>query len=81
MLKLTDKTLLCSQLYIDGAWVDADNGGRWSLLNPATEDEITELPFGDASDVEAAIDAAHAPHSAPGYGFKFGSFQISIARR
>lgn len=47
------------QQLINGEWVDAQNGGTWDLINPATEDVIQQLPFGDASDAEAAIDAAH----------------------
>jgi len=46
------------QQYINGAWVDAANGGSWELINPATEQVIRTLPFGDATDANAAIDAA-----------------------
>src|SRR5690606_25728233 len=45
---------------IGGEWVGAANGGTWELINPATEDVIETLPFGDAADIEAAVDAAHA---------------------
>ena len=34
--------------------------GTWELINPATEDVIQAVPFGDASDAQAAIDAASA---------------------
>jgi acyl-CoA reductase-like NAD-dependent aldehyde dehydrogenase len=44
---------------IDGGWVDAANGKTWTLLNPATEQPLGEIPFGDGSDAAAAIDAAH----------------------
>lgn len=44
--------------YINGEWVDAIKGGVWSLVNPATETIISEIPFGDAADAEAAIAAA-----------------------
>jgi succinate-semialdehyde dehydrogenase len=44
--------------YIDGQWVDARDGGTWELLNPATEEVIRALPFGNAEDAKAAIDAA-----------------------
>ena len=44
--------------YIDGDWVDAGNGGTWKVINPATEDVVREVPFGDVSDCKAAIDAA-----------------------
>lgn len=44
---------------IDGKWVDAIDGGRWDLIDPATEDIVANLPFGGAADMNRAIDAAH----------------------
>ncbi len=46
------------QQYIDGAWVDAANGGTWEVINPATEAVIRTVPFGDGADCRAAIEAA-----------------------
>ena len=46
--------------YINGAWLDALNGGTWSVINPATEQSITTVPFGGVADVQVAIDAAVA---------------------
>lgn len=46
------------QQYINGAWTDAANGGTWDLVNPATEEVIQQMPFGDAADANAAVDAA-----------------------
>lgn len=43
---------------IGGEWVDASNAGTWDLVNPATEEVIEKLPFGNATDALAAIDAA-----------------------
>ncbi|MCA0454617.1 MAG: NAD-dependent succinate-semialdehyde dehydrogenase [Chloroflexi bacterium] len=45
---------------INGEWVGASNGGTWALLNPATEEKLLDIPFGDAEDARAAIDAAAA---------------------
>ncbi|MBA3455799.1 MAG: NAD-dependent succinate-semialdehyde dehydrogenase [Deltaproteobacteria bacterium] len=45
--------------FIDGAWVDADGGGRWDVIDPATEQIVANVPFGGAADVDRAIDAAH----------------------
>jgi succinate-semialdehyde dehydrogenase len=45
---------------INGEWVDASNGNTWDLLNPATEESLGLVPFGDRSDAQAAIDAAAA---------------------
>jgi acyl-CoA reductase-like NAD-dependent aldehyde dehydrogenase len=43
---------------IGGEWVDAGNGGVWDLVNPATEAVIQQVPFGDATDLGRAVDAA-----------------------
>jgi acyl-CoA reductase-like NAD-dependent aldehyde dehydrogenase len=44
---------------IDGRWVDAAGGGRWDVIDPATEEVIASVPYGGAEDARAAIDAAH----------------------
>lgn len=49
---------------INGEWVHANRGGVWELINPATEEVIEQIPFGDSSDAEAAIDAAHTAFKA-----------------
>jgi succinate-semialdehyde dehydrogenase/glutarate-semialdehyde dehydrogenase len=48
------------KLLIDGEWADARGGRRWSVINPATEEPVQDVPFGDASDAEDAIAAAAA---------------------
>jgi succinate-semialdehyde dehydrogenase/glutarate-semialdehyde dehydrogenase len=58
MLKLTDPSLLRSQLYIDGTWVDADNGATMPVLNPATREEIISIPNAGAGETRRAIEAA-----------------------
>ncbi|HEU5057297.1 MAG TPA: NAD-dependent succinate-semialdehyde dehydrogenase [Kofleriaceae bacterium] len=42
---------------IDGAWVDAAGGGRWQVIDPASEEVVAEVPFGGAADVDRAIAA------------------------
>ncbi|MBX3728843.1 MAG: NAD-dependent succinate-semialdehyde dehydrogenase [Candidatus Sumerlaeia bacterium] len=44
--------------YIDGQWTEALNGGTWDVLNPATEECVRTVPFGDGADCVAAIEAA-----------------------
>lgn len=47
--------------FINGAWVDAADGGAWQVLNPATEAVVAEVPFcHTGADVQAAIGAAAA---------------------
>lgn len=45
---------------IGGEWQDARNGGVWTLVDPGTEKAIQEVPFGDAADALAAVEAAAA---------------------
>jgi acyl-CoA reductase-like NAD-dependent aldehyde dehydrogenase len=44
--------------WIGGEWCEAKNGGTWDVLNPATEEVVRTVPFGDAQDCRAAIEAA-----------------------
>ncbi|HKX75148.1 MAG TPA: NAD-dependent succinate-semialdehyde dehydrogenase [Acidimicrobiia bacterium] len=44
--------------YIGGEWTGAIGGGTWELVNPATEETIDLIPFGDGADAKAAVDAA-----------------------
>lgn len=63
MLNLKDPTLLRNQLYIDGAWVDADNGATMPVLNPATRKEIVAIPNAGAAETKRAIEAADTAFS------------------
>ena len=46
------------QNYIDGKWVDAIDGSRFDVFNPATGEVIATVPDSKPEDVERAIDAA-----------------------
>ncbi len=46
------------QNFIDGRWVDADDGARLDVFNPATGEVIATAPDSKRADVERAIDAA-----------------------
>lgn len=48
------------QMLINGTWTDADDGATWSVINPATERKIADVPYGGASETRRAIDAAAA---------------------
>lgn len=45
---------------INGEWQDAIGGGTWDLIDPGSEDLVTQVPYGDGADATAAIDAAAA---------------------
>ena len=44
--------------YIDGEWVDASNGATWEVINPATEEVIRTVPYGNGEDARRAVQAA-----------------------
>jgi len=48
---------------IGGEWSDASNGRTMTVLDPATEEIVREVPYGTAADCHAAIDAAQRAFS------------------
>lgn len=46
------------KMWIDGKWVSAVSGETYTVLNPATGEEIAQVPKGDERDVELAVRAA-----------------------
>ncbi|MDQ3345186.1 MAG: gamma-aminobutyraldehyde dehydrogenase [Chloroflexota bacterium] len=48
------------QMFIDGNWADAGSGETAPVINPATEQEIAQVPKGDVADVDRAVAAARA---------------------
>lgn len=46
------------QLYIDGAWVDAQDGNTVEIINPATERPVGQITLAIAADVDRAVEAA-----------------------
>ena len=48
------------RLLIDGEWVEAADGGRFDVTDPATGEVVGSMPDAGESDVRAAIDAAAA---------------------
>ncbi|MAT95304.1 MAG: succinate-semialdehyde dehydrogenase (NADP(+)) [Halioglobus sp.] len=79
MLTLTDPSLLRNQLYIDGAWVDADNGATMAVSNPATREEIVSIPNAGADETRRAIAAAE--RALPGWGQVVAKERAVILRR
>jgi succinate-semialdehyde dehydrogenase/glutarate-semialdehyde dehydrogenase len=55
---LKDKTLLKHSALIGGQWVKAKSGAEFSVINPATGNEIAKVPNLSADDVKEAIDAS-----------------------
>ncbi|QFU75115.1 succinate-semialdehyde dehydrogenase [Halioglobus maricola] len=59
-LTLTDPSLLQNKAYIDGQWVDADDGATFDVRNPATGELITQVASVGATETARAIAAADA---------------------
>jgi succinate-semialdehyde dehydrogenase/glutarate-semialdehyde dehydrogenase len=59
-MNLTDPTLLRTQAYINGQWLDADNHARFAVTNPANGELITEVASLGQAETARAIAAAKA---------------------
>jgi succinate-semialdehyde dehydrogenase/glutarate-semialdehyde dehydrogenase len=57
-MKIQDKRLLKSQAYIDGQWIDADNGKTFEVLDPATGKTIAKVAKCGTAETRRAIKAA-----------------------
>jgi len=44
--------------YIDGQWVESDGGTRHQVIDPSTEQPVTEITLGTQADVDKAVAAA-----------------------
>ena len=47
-----------NQMYIDGAWVDASDGGWIDIVNPANEEVVDATPKATDADLDQALAAA-----------------------
>jgi len=59
-MQISDKTLMKTQAYIDGKWVDGDDGSTFSVTNPATGESIAEVASCGTAETKRAIEAAGA---------------------
>ncbi len=57
---LADKGLLKTNAYINGQWVDSDNGSTRPVTNPATGEVIAEVANCGTAETRRAIEAAQA---------------------
>ena len=46
------------KMFIDGKWCEAASGKRVAIRNPATEDAVEEMAYGDVADCRRALEAA-----------------------
>src|SRR5689334_13807100 len=47
------------RMYIDGKWCDAQDGRTYGVINPATEEVITEIAYGSRAEARRAIESAY----------------------
>jgi succinate-semialdehyde dehydrogenase/glutarate-semialdehyde dehydrogenase len=57
-LTLSDPSLLKNQAYVDGQWIDADNGATFAVTNPVNGEVIIEIAKLGAAETARAIAAA-----------------------
>ncbi len=62
-ITLNDPSLLQAQAYINGHWVDADNGETFELSNPANGESITQVACCNTQETRRAIEAAKLARS------------------
>ena len=58
-LPLKDPTLLRQANYLDGKWVEADNGQTITVKDPATGEAVGEVPSMGVAETRRAIEAAN----------------------
>ncbi len=49
-----------TRLWIGSEWADAEDGGRFATVNPATDEVIAEVAEGRAADIDRAVRSARA---------------------
>ena len=57
-IELKDSGLLKTQAYIDGQWVDEDNGDSFAVINPATGEKLADVASVGATETARAIATA-----------------------
>ncbi len=63
-VELSDPTLLRTQAYIGGEWVDADSGATFDVTDPATGDVIASVADLGVEETRRAVDVADAAQKA-----------------
>jgi len=78
-MKLNDMSLFRQQCYIDGIWLDADDGSTLDVNNPATDAVLGTVPKMGADETRRAIEAANA--ALPGWRAMMAKERAVILRR
>jgi succinate-semialdehyde dehydrogenase/glutarate-semialdehyde dehydrogenase len=78
-MHLKDPTLLRTQAFVNGEWVNAANHTTHDVLNPATREKLGTVPDMGAAETRRAIEAAAAAF--PAWAAKTAKDRGSILRR
>jgi succinate-semialdehyde dehydrogenase / glutarate-semialdehyde dehydrogenase len=76
---LSDPALLRQQCYIDGRWVDADDGATVEVHNPANGAVLATVPRCGAAEARRAIESARAAF--PAWAAKSAKERGKLLRR
>jgi succinate-semialdehyde dehydrogenase/glutarate-semialdehyde dehydrogenase len=55
---MTTATASLQKMFIDGKWVEAADGRTLGVINPATEEVIADIAYGNRGDAKRALEAA-----------------------
>jgi succinate-semialdehyde dehydrogenase/glutarate-semialdehyde dehydrogenase len=78
-MELQDNSLFRQQCYINGAWVDADDGSTIAVTNPANGEKLGTVPAMGGAEAARAIDAANA--ALPGWRSRTAKDRAVILRK
>ena len=78
-IALKDPSLLRQQCYVDGKWIDADDGGSMPVVDPATGMPVGTAPVMHAAETRRAIDAANS--ALPAWSSKTARERSAILRK
>ncbi|MDX1436238.1 MAG: aldehyde dehydrogenase family protein, partial [Anaerolineales bacterium] len=68
-----------AQMFIGDGWADAQSGKTYPVKNPATGELIDHVPFGEAADANAAVEAALAAF--PGWADTAADERANLLRK
>lgn len=75
-------TAFRTQLWINGAYVNAKSGDTFVTLNPATNSPICSVQAAGAEDIDAAVAAARACLNSPNWGYaSTGAQRAAVLRK
>ncbi|MBM3556254.1 MAG: NAD-dependent succinate-semialdehyde dehydrogenase, partial [Alphaproteobacteria bacterium] len=78
-MQLQDSKLLRDRAYVDGAWIQSDNGKGFAVTNPATGAKLAEVPNLGAAETRKAIEAAN--RAFPAWRKKTAKERAAILRK